>query len=262
MLVEDFNISVDELKEQNGFNVRLAIAKAYDRERVIQRGLFGRAVPAFGTINPAMGFYFDTAINDTSEQRYDLEAAQQLLADAGYPDGEGFPTLRLLTTPAGRRVAEVVAAMYKDNLNINIELDVKDFTVLIEDANRMEYDLMNLGSGGDFDPDDGLVDWMISTSRFNGPNRNDSDLVDARGELPFGFFADERVDELIAEQAVTADPDARKVLVQEANKITSDKVATIFTWHPTEIFVHRAEVNFPPESQIVGLRDMDRISLM
>lgn len=264
MVVEDFNLSVDELKEQNGFKVRLAMAKAYDRDRVIQRGLFGRAVPAFGTINPAMGFYFDTAINDTSEQRYDLEAAQQLLADAGFPDGEGFPTLSLLTTPAGRRVAEVVAAMYRDNLNINIELDVKDFTVLIEDNNRMEYDLCNLGSGGDFDPDDGLVDWMISSSRFNGPNRNDADLVEARGgtELPFGFFADDRLDELIAEQAITADPEARKALVQEANKITSDKVATIFTWHPTEIFVYRAELNVPPENLIVGLRDMDRISLM
>ena len=62
-----------------------------------------------------------------------------------FADGEGFPTLRLLTTPAGRRVAEVVAAMYKDNLNIDIELDVKDFTVLIEDANRMNYDLLALG---------------------------------------------------------------------------------------------------------------------
>ena len=71
MVVPDFNISVDELKEQDGFKVRLAIAKAYDRDRVIQRGLFGRAVPAFGTINPAMGFFFDTAINDTSEQRFE-----------------------------------------------------------------------------------------------------------------------------------------------------------------------------------------------
>lgn len=262
MVVPDFNLPIEELKEQNGFKIRLAIAKAYDRDRVIQRGLFGRAVPAFGTINPAMGFYFDTSINDTSEQRFDLEAAQQLLADAGFPDGEGFPTLTLLTTPAGRRVGEIVVAMYKENLNIDIELDIKDFTVLVEDANRMNYDLLNLGSGGDFDPDDGLVDWMLTDSRFNGPNRNDADLVETFGERPFGFYSVTEVDELIAQQAVTADPEARKALVQQANQITSDKVATIFTWHPTEIFVYRAEINFPAESQIVGLRDMDRISLM
>lgn len=262
MIVEDFNLTVDELKQQNGFKVRLAIAKAFDRDLVIERGLFGLGVPAFGTINPAMGFFFDTAINETSEQRFDVEVARQLLADAGYPNGEGFPTLKYLTTPAGRRVGEVVANMYKENLNIEIELDVKDFTVLIEDGNRLEYDLMALGSGGDFDPDDGLADWMLTTSRFNGPNRNDADLVEARGELPFGFFSDTHVDELIAQQSVTSDLDARKALVQEANQITSDKVATIFTWHPAEIFVNRAEVNFPPESQIVGLRDLDRTSIM
>jgi ABC-type transport system substrate-binding protein len=261
MVVPDFNLSLDELKAQNGFKVRLAIAKAFDRDLVIERGLFGRGVPAFGTINPAMGFFFDTAINDTSEQRFDLEAARQLLADAGFPNGEGFPTLRYLTTPAGRRVGEIVANMYSENLNITIELDIKDFTVLIEDNNRMEYDLCALGSGGDFDPDDGLVDWMISTSRFNGPNRNDEDLVADRGELPFGFFAADHLDELISQQAVETDLEARKALVQEANKLTSDKVATVFTWHGTDILVHRTEVNFPAESRIVGLVDLDRVSL-
>ncbi|MCY4020913.1 MAG: ABC transporter substrate-binding protein [Chloroflexi bacterium] len=261
MQVDDFNPSVDELKQQNGFKVRLALAKAFDRERFIQRALFGRGVPGFGTINPAMGFYFDTAINETSEQRFDVEAAQALLADAGFPNGEGFPTLKLLTTPAGRRAAEVMVDIYRNNLNINLELDVKDFTVLIEDAFRMEYDLMALGSGGDFDPDDGLVDWMQTSSRFNGPNRNDDDLVEKFGERPFGSFSDAYVDELIDQQAVTADPEARKVLVQEANQITSDKVASIFTHHLTEILVHRAEVTYPAESRIVGLRDLDRASI-
>ena len=52
--------------------------------------------------------------------------------------------------------------MYKENLNINLELDMKDFTVLIEDCDAMNFDLMRLGSGGDYDPDDALVDWMIT----------------------------------------------------------------------------------------------------
>ncbi|MCB0160796.1 MAG: ABC transporter substrate-binding protein, partial [Caldilineaceae bacterium] len=56
--VEDFNKPVDELKQENGFKVRLAIAKAMDREDLIQRALFGRGAPGFGTINPAMRFFF------------------------------------------------------------------------------------------------------------------------------------------------------------------------------------------------------------
>ncbi len=254
MMVQDFNKSVDELKEESGFKVRLALAKAFDRETFIERALFGRGRPAFGTVNPAMAFFFDTAINETSEQTFDLEAARQLLADAGFPDGEGFPTLRLLTTPAGRREGEIIANMYRENLNITIELDIKDFTVLIEDFDSMNFDLCRIGSGGDYDPDDALVDWMTTESRFNGPNRDVE-------QMPFGFFSDSRVDELTAQQATETDLEARRELVREANQITSDKVAAVFTHHPLDILVYRQEVNYPDVSRIPGLVDLDRVSL-
>ena len=253
-MVTDFNRSIEELKEDNGFKVRLAIAKAFDRDMLIERALFGRGAPAFGTVNPAMSFFFDTAINETSEQRFDLEAARQLLADAGYPDGEGFPTLRLLTTPAGRREGEIIVNMYQENLNIPIELDIQDFTVLIENSDAMNYDLLRLGSGGDYDPDDALVDWMTTESRFNGPARD----VEA---MPFGFFSESMVDELTAQQATESDLEARRALVQEANQITSDKVASVFAFHPLDILVHRREVNFPAVSRIPGLVDLDRVTI-
>ena len=252
--VTDFNKPIDELKAEDGFKVRLAMAKAFDREDFIKRALFGRGRPAFGTVNPAMRFYFDTAINDASEQAFDVDAAQQMLADAGFPDGEGFPALKLLVTPAGKREGEVIVNIYKKNLNIDIELDVKDFTVLIEDGNSMNYDLMRLGSGGDFDPDDALVDWMSTTSKFNGPNRN-------QDEMAFGFFSESEVDALIDEQRTQADPNDRKALVQQANQLTSYKVAAVFTHHPLDILVYRSEVNFPDESRIPGLVDLDRVTL-
>jgi ABC-type transport system substrate-binding protein len=254
MVVTDFNKTVDELKTENGFKVRLALAKAFDRESFIERALFGRGRPGFGTVNPAMGFFFDTAINEKSEQRFELDVAQQLLADAGFPNGEGFPTLKLLTTPAGKRSGEVVANMYKENLGITIELDIKDFTVLTEDGNTMNYDMMALGSGGDYDPDDALVDWMQTSSKFNGPNRDVA-------AMPFGFFSDADVDALTDEQRTIPDPEQRKSLVQQANQITSDKVAAIFTHHPTDILVYRTEVTFPDESRIPGLVDLDRTTI-
>jgi ABC-type transport system substrate-binding protein len=252
--VADFNKALDELKQEPGFMVRLAIAKAFDREDFIEKALFGRGRPGFGTINPAMRFFFDTAINETSEQQFDLEAARQLLADAGHPGGEGFPTLKLLTTPNGRREGEIIANMYQENLNITLELDIKDFTVLTEDSNAMNYDVLRLGSGGDYDPDDALVDWMQTSSKFNGPNRNVE-------EMPFGFFSNTEVDALVDEQATVTDPEARKALVQQANQITSDKVAAVFTHHPLDILVYRKEVIFPDASRIPGLVDLDRVTI-
>lgn len=252
--VPDFNKPVEELKQENGFKVRLAIAKAMDREDLIKRALFSRGEPAFGSINPAMRFFFDTAINETSEQRFDPEAAQQLLADAGFPGGEGFPTLKLMITPAGKREGEIIVDILKKNLNITVELDIKDWPVLIDHFDAVDFDLLRIGSGGDYDPDDGLVDWLRTESKFNGPNRPTE-------EMPFGFFSDKEVDELINKQSVETDLEKRKELVQRVNELVSNKVAATFLFHPLDILVYRKEVNYPDQSRIPGLVDLDRATV-
>jgi len=253
-MVPDFNKPVEELMKEKGFKVRLAIAKAIDRDRYIERAQFGRAVPAYGTINPAMGFYFDETLGETSNQKYDLEAARKLLAEAGYPNGEGFPTLKILNTPSARREVQVIQDILKRNLNINIELDTKDFPVLLDGFNTMNYDLTRIGSGGDYDPDDGVVDWMQTSSKFNGRNRD-------KDKMPFGQFSDAEVDRLVDEQRLQSDPQKRKEMVQKINKITSDKVACAFIFHPVDAQIRHKSVNFPAESRIPGLVDLDRTTI-
>ncbi len=253
--VADFNKPVSELLKENGFKVRLAIAKALDRDRYIERAQFGRGTPCYGTINPAMGFYFDETLAKTSGQGFDLAEARRLLAEAGFPDGKGFPKLKILHTPAARREVQVIKNILKINVGIDLELDTKDFPVLIDAFDTMDWDFCRLGSGGDFDPDDGLVDWMQTASKFNGRRRD-------KAKFPFGFFSEDEVDRLIAAQGKTADLDKRKALVQDANRITSDKVACAFLFHPMDILVHHKSLNFPAESRITGLVDLDRASLV
>ena len=252
--VSDFNKPVSELMNENGFKVRLAIAKAIDRDRFIKQAHFGRAIPAYGTINPAMGYYFDQQIGRDSNQRFDLAEAKRLLAEAGYPDGKGFPKLKILCTPGARREVQVIKNILKRNLNIDISLDTKDFPVLIEDFDKMNWDLCRLGSGGDYDPDDGIVDWMQTSSKFNGRRRDKS-------KFPFGVFSDKEVDELVDAQRLQADLKKRKTMVQKINKITSDKVACAFVFHPMDIQVRHKSVNFPAESRIPGLTDLDRVTI-
>ena len=253
MKVSDFNKPLAELMKESGFKVRLALAKAMDRDRYLKIARFGRGTPAYGTINPAMGFYYDDKIGETSNQSFDVQEAQKLLAEAGYPNGEGFPTLSLTTTPSGRREAQVVANILKKNLNIKIQLVTQEWSVNVEEFDKMNWDLRRSGSGGDFDPDDGLVDWMQTASKFNGRKRD-------KEKMPFGYFSDKEVDALIEQQSVEADPDKRKALVQKADKITSDKVASIFLFHPANILVHTTKVDFPKQSRIPGLVDLDRVS--
>jgi len=254
MKVTDFNKPLEELKKEKGFMVRLALAKALDRDLYVQQAMFGNASPAHGTINPAMDFYFDQGLANSSEQAFDPEGAKQLLADAGYPDGKGFPELQLIVTPNTKRNGLVVANIYKQVLGITVNVAPMEFSVGIELFDKNDYDMRLGGSGGDYDPDDGLVDWMQTKSKFNGRLR-DKDVH------PFGFFSNSEVDELVDEQAVTSDPDARRALVQKANKITSDMVACGFLFHPVDIRAYSSKVNVPDESKIPGLTDLDRITI-
>lgn len=254
MSVPDFNKPLEQLKTEKGFMVRLALAKALDRDLFVKQALFGNGVPAYGTINPAMGFYYDESIGEKSEQAFDPDGAKALLASAGYPDGKGFPTLDLVTTPSQKRYGLVIANIYKQVLGITVNVVTKEFSVQIEEFNKMDFDMRLGGSGGDYDPDDGLIDWMITDSKFNGPTRD-------KEKYPFGFYSDAETDAAITEESVTADPDARKALVQEANLITSNKVACAFLYHPVDIQVYHTSVNYPAESRIPGLHDFDRVSL-
>ena len=254
MRVESFDKPIEELKQEKGFMVRLALAKALNRDLFVQQALFGNGLPAYGTINAAMGYYYDESLGETSEQAYDGDGARELLAAAGYPGGEGFPTIKLQTTPNTRREGLVVSNILKQELGITVEVDPKEFSVGIEEFNSMDFDLRLGGSGGDYDPDDGLVDWMQTASKFNGPTRD-------KDTQPFGYFSEAEADAAIEEQAATADPEARRALVRKANAITSNKVACGFLYHPVDILVHATSVNVPAESRIPGLHDFDRITL-
>jgi ABC-type transport system substrate-binding protein len=66
------------------------------------------------------------------------------------------------------------------------------------------------------------------------------------------------VDRLIKEQRLQSDPNKRREMVQKANKITSDKLASAFLYHPVDVLVHHKRVNFPKVSRIPGLVDLDR----
>lgn len=254
MKVTDFNKPVSELMKEKGFMVRLAFAKAMDRERYLKIAQFGHGTPAFGSINPAMGFYYDKGLEKTSTQTFDVKEAQRLMAEAGYPGGKGFPTLRLATTPSGRRESTVVADILRKNLGVKIQVEAKEWSVNVEEFDSMRWDLRRSGSGGDFDPDDAIVDWMQTESKFNGRKRDKS-------KMPFGYFSDREADDLINQQSTEADPVKRKALVQKANKITSDKVASIFLFHPADILVYHKRVNFPKQSRIPGLVDLDRVTM-
>jgi ABC-type oligopeptide transport system substrate-binding subunit len=157
----------------NDRNVRLAFAKAVDRvgiaDNVINVGGAQAAYPAYTFLAP--GFPAWDEPGDFSDvQAYDCEVAQQLLADAGYPDGEGFPAQELKLRGENEGIASwylAVAASISQCLNVEITVNNMEFNAYMDSllARPTTMSLGGVSYGMDYlDPANMLGVWK-STGR-------------------------------------------------------------------------------------------------
>lgn len=123
----------------NDRRIREALAISIERERLTEGEMEGSSQPAFSFLP------FDAAGEPKLVQ--DVEKAKKLLAEAGYPNGENFPVVRLLVNrnDAQQRIARSVAKMWKQNLNLETEVSVKDTAELEAVKNSGEFDLVRRG---------------------------------------------------------------------------------------------------------------------
>ena len=109
--------------------VRLAMNLALDRNQLVNGDLLGEGYPDEHGIIPNCNFYDATQIKG---YKFNLEKAKSLMAQAGFAEGKGFPTLRLVY--AGKKgtsrelMASGIARQLKDNLGINVKLINVDVT--------------------------------------------------------------------------------------------------------------------------------------
>jgi oligopeptide transport system substrate-binding protein len=109
----------------NNLKLRQALNYAIDKERIIEKVLFGQAYSAAynGITPPAFEKYNITSISGYS---LDVPKAQKLLAEAGYPDGKGLPELQLIVNSGNSRNSNVAAEIQKQlktNLNVNVNFE-------------------------------------------------------------------------------------------------------------------------------------------
>ena len=201
----------------NDLNVRKAFAFAVDREAIVTN-VYGevKAMPAHSMLMP--GFPASDTEGALAEfQNYNCDAAKQYLADAGFPDGEGFPAQEMWLRnegPAMQAVFQGVAASISECLNIEIQVSNQDGKVYM-DALNADPTSLSFGAisyGMDFlDPSNLLGIW-VSTGRHSWKN--------------------EEFDRLVAEaSSMVGDPEAREQMFRDAEKILVDDVGGIFIAH-------------------------------
>jgi ABC-type transport system substrate-binding protein/uncharacterized ubiquitin-like protein YukD len=146
---------------------------------------------------------------------FDPAKARELLAEAGYPNGEGFPQVTLVFNykEAHEAIASAVVAMWRDHLGVNVGLEsVDDWDAYLERLDTDAPAIFRFGWAADYnDPDN----FLVPSFHSDGDNNRT-------------HFANAEFNNLVEQAAVAAnDPARRQVLYIQAERILCEQEAAI-----------------------------------
>ncbi|RYD19696.1 MAG: peptide ABC transporter substrate-binding protein [Verrucomicrobiaceae bacterium] len=199
--------------------VRQALSLTLDRDQIcehIMEGFF----PAH-SLTPKMGAY-----EPDQKLTFNPEKARALLAEAGYPDGKGFPVYSILIArPAARASAEAIQAMWSKHLNIRVNIQNRDWGSYISAQQSLNFDMASAGWIGDYlDPTTFLNLWTPG----NGNNNTG--------------WSDPKYEALLREAALKAEPAERLALFRQAESMLMDAQPILPISHYTRNYLLRPEV--------------------
>ena len=187
--------------------VRKALAYSINREQITEHILRAGQQPAYHFTPPNTGGY-----NADARLPYDPELARQLLADAGFPGGEGFPKFELLynTSESHRALAVAIQQMWKSELGIEIELHNQEWKAYLSTREAGEFDILRASWFGDYDDPNTFLSLGETANGNNHTNWSSAEY-----------------DRLIQLAAHTQDVDARKAIFQQAEALLLDEMPII-----------------------------------
>ncbi|WP_454049379.1 ABC transporter substrate-binding protein [Cellulomonas sp. Marseille-Q8402] len=202
--------------------VRQAVAKAVPYEDLVDQVLFGYANASTGVVPASMATHSDDA--GTFEE--DLDAARDLLADAGLPDGFSSTLYYKQSNAVEAAAAVLVQANLKE---IGVDIDVKpltdaDFTTQTSARSLPMYLNNFLGWGAD-------------------PFYQMYYLAGSAAGTNFTSYANADLDALLQEGAATADEATRAEISAEAQQVIYDDMPFIPVYNPNWTFVVRDGVS-------------------
>jgi oligopeptide transport system substrate-binding protein len=201
--------------------VRRALSLALDREAL--SGLIepGGAVAA-GLVPPGIPDYVPV-----SALKHDPEEARRLLAEAGFPGGEGFPVLELAVDSRAvhERIAAQVVEGWKASLGIEVTVFTRDWPVHVETVQAGDFEVGRGGWLGDY-PDPATF----------------LDIFHSENALNTAGWSNETYDSLCEEAHRTEDAASRMRLLGQLERILMDESPVLPLFHFGEVTLLKPEV--------------------
>lgn len=169
----------------NNKNVRKALSLAIDRDYVANTVMQGTYSPAYNYVGTGVddvdtGKFLENSKAANGGKTYisedykaNLEEAKKALAEAGYPEGKGFPTITYSTNDAGyhKAVAEYLQQVYKD-LGITMNIDVVDWSSFTPKRRAGEYEMARNGWVMDYNDASNMIELFYSSNGNNDGKYN------------------------------------------------------------------------------------------
>jgi peptide/nickel transport system substrate-binding protein len=219
-----FNLRDPILKD---VRVRQAVAYALDRRPMIDYLWRGQAQLARSVL-PTQSWAYD---GDVRSYEHDPDKANQLLDAAGYAavNGVRFHITMKTSTDANTRL--MVAVIQQQLRQVGIALDIRSFesATFFSDVIHGAFQMYGLRwIGGNEDPD--IFEYAFHSSKFppNGANR--------------GFYSNPKLDALIDKARREIDPNVRKPLYAEVQRMLADDLPYIDLWYLDNVVVHTRRV--------------------
>lgn len=218
----------DQVEPFDNEKVREALTLAVDRDYLVKSITKAGQVPAAMIVPPGIKDadgktdFRDGGpdVFDPSASAYDanVEKAKQLLSEAGYPGGKGFPTISIMfnTTQAHQDIAQYIQSEWKKNLGINVNIDQEEWAVFVADRNSGDFQVARDGWSADYSDPMTFLDLFVSNS-----GNNDS------------HYANADYDKLIADAKSTGDAEKRMEDMHQAEKILTDDYACMPLYYYT-----------------------------
>lgn len=184
------------LKDQK---VRQALSLVIDRKALTENVLLGGQRPLGGMVPfgfPGYPAYTSAPVN--------ADKARRLLAEAGYPDGKGFPAFDILIAgnETNRKLAEAIQAMWKSSLGIDVRIQSLEWKVYLDRLQNRDFDVANVSVSGFYPGPGAYLTHLTSDSPTN-----------------FASWKNHRYDALIAQALGTGSSAERNAIYREAEAI-------------------------------------------